>query len=250
MEMIEGIAVLSAEMDKEQKCEHNSESTSWKCKLDGSSDSLAKNIVAHCGVREPVWPAPTGTSINDCNAHCWPHQAHHLIPWEQLKKHPVVQWLSASPPVGSGKLISDNDYSVDHGMNGKFMPYVSVVDEWRSASAEERSALAHRIMSLVGIQLHQGRHSAKKYGAGEVGYKTRVKEYLDRIHGNCHFHHSKEPPCKDCQGKTEAGKLPPRRNVVRFMDRASTCLEVDINTGRIFVSKRAAGFVIAGGKLS
>lgn len=245
-EIAEGIAILLEFMEKdaEQKCEYQPKNTSWKCKLDGDSGSLRQNLWDHCGVPEPEQI----TSVSQLGSRAWPSQAHHLIPWQQLKKHEVTQWLSANPPKGEKVLYADNDYSVDHGNNGKFMPYSSALAEWGSASSKEKERLSRKVMREAGIQLHQGPHSFKGYGVGEAGYKTRVAEYLARIHGNSVSHYT-PPECQDCKGKKQAGLVPPRRNVVRYMDKASERLEIDINTGRIFVSRRAAGFAADGGIL-
>jgi len=241
-EIAEGVAIVVAFMNEEQKCQYEPEETSWKAKLDGSSESLAKNLKDHCGVPKPGTPA----SVKDVSASCWPSQAHHLIPWQQLRKHPVTQWVAQSPPVVAGKVLKDNDYSVDHGCNGKFMPYASSLAEWGTASTAKKRELVEAVMSAAGIQLHQGPHSYKSYGVGEDGYKTRVAEYLDRINANS-LDHVSVTQCPDCQSKSQGGKLPPRRNVVQFLDKASDRLEVDINLGKVFVSRRAAEFVAAGG---
>jgi hypothetical protein len=239
-EVGEGVAVVVATMEQPQKCQYEPPDTDWKCKLEGSSESLAHNITDHCGIVKPSTPA----SVQDVSSSSWPCQAHHLIPWQQLKSHPVTQWVAQSPPEAAGKLLKDNDYSVDHGNNGKFMPYASALTEWSTASATQKRKLVEAVMGAAGIQLHQGPHSYKSYGVGESGYKTRVKEYLDRINANS-LDHAEE--CPECKEKSQADQVPPRRNVVTFLDKVSERLEVDINLARIFVSRRAAEFVAAGG---
>ncbi len=241
-EVGEGVAVVVAAMQEPQKCQYEPANTSWKCKLAGSSESLAKNLTDHCGILKPSTP----TSVKDVSSTSWPCQAHHLIPWQQLQSHPVTQWVAQSPPEVAGKVLKDNDYSVDHGNNGKFMPYASSLAEWGTATTAQKRKLVEAVMGAAGIQLHQGPHSYKSYGVGESGYKTRVKEYLDRIHANS-LDHIQVAKCQDCQSKSQDGKVPPRRNVVTFLDKASERLEVDINLGRVFVSRRAAEFVAAGG---
>jgi hypothetical protein len=241
-EVGEGVAVLIQTMEQPQKCEYEPPDTTWKSKLDGQSESLAKNLTDHCGIEKPSVPA----SVKDISYTCWPSQAHHLIPWQQLQKHAVTQWVAESPPVVAGKVLKDNGYSVDHGNNGKFMPYASSLTEWEMANADEKKKLAEKVMAAAGMQLHQGPHSFSSYGVGEDGYKTRVKEYLDRININ-ELGHVPLTKCPDCTPKCQNGKVPPRRNVLQFLDTASARLEVDINTGRVFVSRRAAGFAIAGG---
>ena len=223
------------------KCEFPEKDDSWTCTLDGESDRLASNIKKHRGIPKPKVPA----RLADVSSDSWPSQAHHLIPWQQLADEPVVQWLSTS----KNKLRGNNDYSVDHGKNGKFMPYVSDLPEWSGASPAKKRQIAENVMTLAGIQLHQGPHSYKPYGVGEDGYKTRVEEYLTKIDDTSIDHYSKDPPCADCQSKSKGGKKAPRRNVVLYMDAASRFLELDINTGRIFVSRRAAEFVEGGGAL-
>lgn len=242
-QMGEGVAFLAREVEREQECEHPDEKVVWKCKLDGKSSSLEKNLWDHCGVPKPA----NVPSVKLVTYSSWPSQAHHLIPWQQLRKHPITQWLAEKPPKAPARLWADNDYSVDHGMNGKFMPYVAALAEWKHANGAEKQELAEVVMGAAGIQLHQGPHSYKEYGVGEAGYKTRVAEYLQYIHRETLNHYHGPPACEDCAEKAQAKKLPPRRNVVRFVDRASSRLEIDINMGRIFVSRRAASFAGDGG---
>lgn len=248
-EIGEGVALLVELMEQPQKCGYEPPQTQWRCKLDGDSGSLTQNLKDHCGIVQPVTPA----SVNDVTPRRWPSQAHHLIPWQQLRKHPVTQWLAESPPKAAGKVLKDNDYSVDHGKNGKFMPYASSLAEWPSANTDMRRKLSETVMAAAGIQLHQGPHSYKSYGVGEDGYKSRVAEYLQRIHESAIDHAWVDDGgkavilCEECHAKSRNGKVPPRRNVVDFMDMASTRLEVDINTARVFVSRRAAAFVASGG---
>lgn len=230
---------LIIDSNEQVKCEFQPPEYTWKCTLDGDSGRLAQNITTHRGVAKPGVPAKLADVTNDR----WPSQAHHLIPWQQLEDHQVTQWLTKD----KGKLYSHNGYSVDHGKNGKFMPYVSDLPEWSGASTARKREIAEEVMGRARIQLHQGPHSYKPYGVGEEGYKTRVEEYLAKIHKTARDHYAAEPPCEDCKSKSQAGKFPPRRNAVRAMDQASLNLELDINAGRIFVSRRAAEFVAAGG---
>jgi len=242
-DIAEGVAVLIdlMEQDEKKKCEYKPKKNEWKCNLAGDGGRLATNITKHCGIPKPAVP----TSLAGVTTDVWPSQAHHLIPWQQLEKHPVAQWLSSD----KGKLRDHNSYDVDHGNNGKFMPYASALTDWAGATKTKKRKIVEAVMSEAGIQLHQGPHSYKPYGVGEEGYKTRVGEDLVEINGNSMDHYSAQPPCKDCKDKEEAKKKAPRRNVVRFMDKASTLLEGDINAGKIYVSRRAAEFVEAGGVL-
>lgn len=245
-EIGEGLAILLAQLAKEEPCDHKPADRSWKCNLEGDSAALRKNIEKHCGVPEPKQV----DSIDDVGYTSWPSQAHHLIPWQQLKKHPITMWLAEKPPVGGPKLFEDAAYDVDHGRNGKFMPYASRLREWKKASASERRKLAKRVMGAAGMQLHQGPHSFRRYGTGEAGYKTRVKEYLDRLRNAAMSHYAPIDPdlaCKDCTSKEQNGKYPARQNTVRQMDRVSELLEVDLVLGRIFVSRRAADHALSGG---
>lgn len=237
-DIAEGVAIVMRAMDEDQRCEHKPPKTSWKCNLDGDGRRLGNNLVSQVGVPRPATPA----SLLQVTERSWPSQAHHLIPWQQLRKHAVSQWLAAAPPVVPAKLTDDNSYDVDHGLNGKFMPYASALPEWASASAAKKVAIANRVMAVAGIQLHQGRHSKTKYAAGEAGYKTRVDEYLTAIHVNSLAH-----SCEECAAKKTDGKVAPRKNVVRFVDGASARLEVEINVGKIYVSKRADSFAASGG---
>jgi hypothetical protein len=240
-EMCELFTMVLDLFEENVKCEFPEKDDKWTCTLDGESDRLAANIKKHRGISKPKVPA----KLDDVSSEAWPSQAHHLIPWQQLADEPVTQWLSTQ----KGTLRGDNDYSVDHGENGKFMPYVSDLPEWSGASTDKKRKIAEKVMAITGIQLHQGPHSYKPYGVGEDGYKTRVEEYLTKIDDTSIDHYTKDPPCGDCKSKSQGGKKPPRRNVVLYMDSASRFLELDINAGRIFVSRRAAGFVEAGGAL-
>ena len=103
-------------------------------------------------------------------------------------------------------------------------------------------------MGLANIQLHQGRHSSSnRYGVGEAPYKERVKHYLKKIKNSAVSHYAGVRPCSDCKSKQQANKYPPRENIVRYIDKASYCIELDINKSRIFVSRIAAEFAEAGG---
>jgi A nuclease family of the HNH/ENDO VII superfamily with conserved AHH len=238
-EMSEGVAALLDLMEEDVKCEFKPKDETWTCILEGDADRLGRNIKKHREIKKPQVPK----TLADVSSDSWPSQAHHLIPWQQLDKHPVIQWLAESKQ----KLLKDTYYSVDHGRNGKFMPYASDLPEWSSSSAAKKRKIAEKVMQKAGIQLHQGPHSYKPYGVGEEGYKTRVAEYLDAIHDDSGDHYVSDPPCKDCKAKSKGGKRSPRANVVRYMDAASGFIETDINVGRVFVSRRAADFVEAGG---
>src|SRR4051812_44573544 len=129
-EVGEGVAVVAAYIAEDKKCEYDAEIPQWKCKLEGDGGRLAVNLTIHCGIPKPVVPV----SVNDVTYTCWPSQAHHLIPWQQLEGHQITQWLTESPPKKAGvptKLLKDTPYDVDHGNNGKFMPYASDLLEWK-----------------------------------------------------------------------------------------------------------------------
>src|SRR2546425_2870789 len=147
-------------------------------------------------------------------------------------------------------MYADNDYCVDDWQNGKFMPYASMLPEWSATSSTtERLRLRRIVMEKAQMQLHQGPHSFKAYVAGGTGYKSRVDEYLKAITNNSIGHYKAEPPCPDCKSKEQAGYVAPRRNVVRFVHKASERLEIDINIGKIFVSRHAAEYAAAGGAM-
>lgn len=217
------------------KCEVK-KGTGWNCKLAGSSKSLENNLKDHCGKPKP----PSPSSIDDVTTSAWPSQAHHLIPHQQLIKHPVTRWLTTKPKKAAKKIYADNDYSVDYGKNGKWMPYVSSLKEWKKAGTKKKQELANKVMKAAGIQLHQGPHSFKPYGPSDPGYKTRVGEYLKTIVDNALEHD--ESGCEDCASAADADKNAPRRNMVRYVDKASELLDGDINACRIFVSRRAAEY--------
>ncbi|HEY8509565.1 MAG TPA: AHH domain-containing protein [Steroidobacteraceae bacterium] len=240
MEVGEGVAIVIAFMENTKDCEYEPPNTNWKANLQGDSRRLAENITKHMHVPKPATPK----SAAELSSTCWPCQAHHLIPWKQLQGHAVTQWVAQKPPKVAGKVIKDTKYDVDHGANGKFMPYASDLPEWKTATAAEKDELARKVMGFAGIQLHQGRHTATKYSVGEDGYKSRVDEYLTRINKHLLNHMQVCPKCKE---KTQNGRVPPLNNVVLYLDKASERIEVDINLGRIFVSRRAADYVASGG---
>lgn len=235
MELKEGIAAIQAELA--EKCDHKPDKSNWRCVLEGKTDShLVTNITRDRNIPEPVWPPPNGSaSIKNVVAHAtppvWPHQAHHLIPWKQLRKHPASQYLDKNKNV----IWGDNDYSVNHGNNGLFMPYSAGLEEWNKTTDQQK--LSDDLMDIVFVQLHQSRHSAKQYEGAEQGYKARVKSYLETISDNGLKHTDLCNPCK--QNKKNA-LLPPRETIVRAVDRASKNLEQDLKDMDIFVSKRAA----------
>lgn len=221
-------------LEKSTPCTFREGVERWRCVLAGNSDHLASNITRDRSVAKPQTPI----RLSQVHAKCWPSQAHHLIPHQQLARHAVTQWIAES----KGKLLGDCDYSVNHGNNGKFMPYASSLEDWKSASTERRREIADAVMRRAGIQLHQGPHRYKPYGQGHAGYKTRVAEYLQKITSHSAGHYSASSGCAECRQRTN-GKVQPRRNTVQMLDRASRQLESDIRRGRIFVSRRAADHV-------
>ena len=235
MDIGEGIALITKEL--EEKCDHTPDKTNWRCVLEGKTDGhLVINITRDRGIPEPIWPPPDGNkSIASVNTRAtppvWPHQAHHLIPWKQLKSEDAVIYLDAS----ENEIYSDNNYSVNHGNNGLFMPYSADLAEW--STTENKQKLSEDLMDAVNIQLHQSRHSFTKYDGAKQAYKARVEKYLETISDDGLKHTDFCDPCKE--GK-DGGKFPPRENIVNAMDRASKNLEKDIEDMDIFVSRRAS----------
>ncbi|MDQ3998542.1 MAG: AHH domain-containing protein [Gemmatimonadota bacterium] len=221
--------------EKKEECD-NEPGTGWTCNLAGDGGPLGTNLANHCNKKKPDTP----TSLDDVTKKKWPSQAHHLIPWQQLDDHEVTVWLAESPPEHASDLIADNDYDVDHGFNGKWMPYVSSLSQWDNASTAKKQEIANKVMKAAGIQLHQGPHSFEPYGPDDDGYKTRVDEYLMKIIDISIAHDS---VCEDCKDKAKKkGGRPPRLNTVRYMHKASSNLNDDINRCQIFVSRRAAEY--------
>lgn len=232
------VAMLSSD-EKDGKCEFKPDQTDWKANLDGDAGRLGSSLG-----NQPTRAAREA----DLSSSCWPSQAHHLIPHLTLKNHRVAQWLK------DGSIIfGDTRYDVDHRNNGKWMPYASSLAEWHTAASSaahvaSNRSLMFKVMQLAQIQMHQGKHSgSNNYGIGECAYKECVKKYLDKIANHAVSHYKKDPPCEDCKGKKQAGKLPPRDNMVRYVDKASDLLEQDINSCRVFVSRIAAEFAQNGG---
>jgi A nuclease family of the HNH/ENDO VII superfamily with conserved AHH len=220
----------------EMKCDHTASKVGWRFVGVGKTDpGLIENMLRDRGVAKPVWPpASKSRSIDFVEPGAggiWPSQAHHLIPHKQLAGHPIKQYLQAGD-----KLLADSNYSVNHGNNGKFMPYVSDVIEWKKANAIEKHKLANRMMQAAGIQLHQGPHSFKSYGGGKVGYKDEVDRLLKRIHVGEWLHHKR---CEQCKSKANGNKFPPRETMSRKVDWVSSRLEYAINANNTFVSHRA-----------
>lgn len=228
----ENVAVLVRDMAKKEKCDYKPEETSWRCNLTGNSTTLGNNL----------GDKPDASKESELSAGSWPSQAHHLIPHKQLNQHPVKKWLKKS-----SMMYADTQYDVDHRNNGKWMPFASGLAEWKRSGVRKKRDLMFKVMTLSGIQLHQGRHSYKPYGTGKTGYKERVDQYLDKIRNKAATHAEGPPECEDCMGKQNKGLDPPRDNTVRYVDRASALLEDDINKCEIFVSKIAAEFAEAGG---
>jgi hypothetical protein len=224
------------EQSEDVKCDAK-KGAGWKCNLVGDATTLGNNIGNYPG-KKPKPPTPR--SIDDVTDSDWPSQAHHLIPHQQLIKHPVTRWLTTNPKRASKTIYKDNDYDVDAGVNGKWMPYVSSLPEWKKASKKKKQDLANKVMKAAGIQLHQGPHSFKPYGPSDPGYKTRVGEYLKAIVDNALEHD--ESGCDPCSKAADADKKAPRRTIARFVDNASENLEADIDACRIFVSRRAAEY--------
>jgi hypothetical protein len=231
-EVGESVAVLVGEMDKKEECDYKPEETKWRCNLSGNSTTLGNNL----------GNKPDASKESELSSGSWPSQAHHLIPHKQLAAHPVSKWLKKG-----SILYGDTQYDVDHRNNGKWMPYASSLAEWRRSGVRKKRDLMFKVMRLSGIQLHQGRHSRSPYGVGQLGYKERVDQYLDKIRNNAVSHAKGPPPCDDCSSKKDGKLLPPRDNTVRYVDRASALIEGDIDNCLIFVSRIAAEFAEAGG---
>lgn len=217
-------------------CDHSADKTQWRVVLAGKTRGhLNENLNRDRKIAEPLWPPPAGgNSVADVSAGSpghWPHEAHHLIPWQQLARHNVKSFLKKGQ-----RLYGDANYSVNHGNNGKFLPFVSDLKEWKGASAAKKQQIAELVMSKLGLQLHQGRHSMSPYGAGKKGYKSRSKELLDNVRDSETVH---TRACKPCKDNKDDGKLPPREQMTRKLDSVSRRLEGEINAAKIFVSRRA-----------
>lgn len=238
MDIGEGVAKLVVIMEKGEKCDYKPDKTEWKANLSGSGKALA----GYLGNK------PHASSEATLSNASWPSQAHHLIPHLTIKSHLVAKWLKTSD-----YLFSDTYYNVDHRNNGKWMPYASSLPEWvkgatRKADIEKNRVLMFKVMGLAKIQLHQGKHSSSnRYGIGETSYKKRVAQYLDKIRNNATSHYAGTPECSDCGEKKQSGKYPPRKNTVKYVDKASELIEEDIDCCRIFVSRIAAEFTEVGG---
>lgn len=235
------VAFIKAE-NTESKCEVKSTQTQWDAILDGSSSRLGSAL----GNR------PDASSRKDLSSKDWPSQAHHLVPHETLKKHPIKHWLEEGQ-----KIWGDTEYDVDHKKNGMWMPYASSLKEWKTAAKtkkdrDENRKLMFEVMSLAQIQMHQSRHSLRnRYGIGEAPYHVRVNQYLRRVQDGMVRHEGKRPDgkpfCKDCFSKKKGSLYAPRENTIRFVDKASSLLKNDIKAMKIFVSRIAAEFAQSGG---
>lgn len=127
------------------------------------------------------------------------------------------------------------------------MPYAHRLEEWITGvkKKEDRTRnkeLMYDVMRAANIQMHQGSHSYKRFGVGEEGYLERVDQYLDKIKENAVSHFAGVFKCEDCSSKKQKGKYPPRVNTIRYFDKASELIEIDINKCRIFVSEAASKF--------
>ncbi|MCF6324271.1 MAG: AHH domain-containing protein [Gammaproteobacteria bacterium] len=235
---------LVALMENDKKCEYKPEKEKWRANISGSGTKLALQL----SIKQAK---PVADKESQLSSSHWPSQAHHLIPHVMLNEHKVSDWLNESKK--GSKLFADTKYNVDHRNNGKWMPYASSLPEWKTGATKKadrasNKVLMFKVMQLAKIQMHQGRHSASnKYGIGEVPYKKRVSQYLDKIENNAASHFSGKRACEDCKGKKLDGKYPPRDNSVRYVDKASKLIEKDIKDCKIFVSRIAAEFIEAGG---
>jgi A nuclease family of the HNH/ENDO VII superfamily with conserved AHH len=220
-------------LDKTEKCNFKPDQTKWNANLEGSSTALAVSL----------GNKPHANTESELTSSKWPSQAHHLIPHLTLIAHSVADWLKKDR-----RIYQDTKYNVDHKNNGKWMPYASSLPEWATGTETQKRALMFKIMGLAKIQMHQGKHSSSNtYGIAIRPYKARVKDYLDAIKNHAVSHYAGANPCADCKGNKKANKYPPTENTVRYVDKASSLLEKDINACRIFVSRIAAEFALAGG---
>jgi hypothetical protein len=126
-------------------------------------------------------------------------------------------------------IYADTRYDVDHGNNGKWMPYASSLAEWKTranklADIKANRRLMFKVMKHAKIQLHQGKHSGSQdFGVGEMPYKECVRKYLDKINQHALSHYKKKPPCDDCKGKQQAGKYPPETTWCATWTRPRPC---------------------------
>lgn len=223
-------------LDKTEKCNFKPDQHKWRANLAGDSETLA-------GFLDKKMKKPKASKESELSSSSWPSQAHHLIPHLTLIDHPVAEWLKAGE-----KIYHDTKYNVDHSNNGKWMPYASSLPEWETGTPAQKRALMFKIMGLAKIQMHQGKHSgSNNYGVGVKPYKSRVRDYLEAIQNHAISHYAGSNACKDCKGNKNANKFPPTENTVRYVDKASSLLEKDINACRIFVSRIAAEFSLTGG---
>jgi hypothetical protein len=244
MQVGEGIAVLVEfmEEDKKKKCDFKPEQKTWKAKLVGKGGTLGDNI----GSR------PNATCVAELSSSCFPSQAHHLIPNARL--NPKAKGAEDEPPhsvheflIDGDYLYADTDYDINHKKNGKWMPYAHALKEWKTGATLKKDKaynkdIMFKVMQVANIQMHQGAHSYKKFGVGEAGYLKRVNQYLDKIDDNALSHYAGVFECDDCKSKEQSGKFPPRANIIRYMDKASSLIKTDINKCRIFVSEAASKF--------
>jgi hypothetical protein len=229
-EVGEAVMVELLQEQDQEKCDFKPDKQNWTANLDGNSTALE----GYLGNK------PNANKESELSSDNWPSQAHHLIPHVTLKEHAVAMWLKKT---GSSIMWGDTFYNVDHENNGVWLPYASALPEWKRYGAKRRRELMFKVMRLSGLQLHQGPHSgSNRYEVGEQPYKACVIKYLDKIKQNAVSHYKKKPPCKDCQSKSDNGKVPPRANTVRCVDMASELILDDIQELRIFVSRIAAEF--------
>jgi hypothetical protein len=227
--------MVDADSGSKSACDHTDDKSGWRCNLEGkTAGALIDNIERDRSKAKPVWPPPGGTnSVHDATKTNWPSEAHHLIPWQMIAGragHKVKQYLKRGT-----YLIADANYSINHGNNGKFMPFASDLKEWKGTESV-KAKVAFDLMDRVGIQLHQSRHSYESYGGNTEGYKTIVTELLDTIRLSESRHRDK---CEECKTKADDKKFPPRKQMTHKMDKVSKSLETQIGRGKIFVSRRA-----------
>jgi hypothetical protein len=204
-------------------------------------------------MRTPEDPDPGSPpwDLESCSYNKHPWQAHHLVPEKQLPKHAVCVWLTDSPKIQDKnyELSSDTDYDTNHGFNGKFMPFASNTIQWKKfkGNSIKQSQVCNRMMELTNKQLHQGPHSKCDYGEDleveTAGYKKKVDDLLDIIHGRTFAHVQGCDVCKEKQSGSKI-KVQPLQRVVDHMYRVSYILDMLIESRRIWVSKRAYRYSI------
>jgi hypothetical protein len=240
---------------KEKFCGSNpTDPPAWTARVDGykgfeaTPEELLSNMrIAKKAIPDPP-PKKAGTESWDlfqCDAHTFPCQSHHVIPKKYLPKLDVCVWLTSDwTKHPKYQLESDAPFDTDGALNGYNMPFASNTAQWEDAGSNsgKQQKVCFEMMRRVGIQLHQGSHTATNYGEEDgiemMGYLTFIKELLKIVFDETLKHVDK---CETCKKDGSGGKIKvaPIESVAKHVYGVAGTTLTALKSNYIFVSKRA-----------